>query len=63
MRHFFYDFQKSSQDRGIGFKCSSCDHCMSSVEVSHRLQEVRVDLKKAVDLMEREKPGGCDIVG
>lgn len=30
---------------------------MSSSEVSNRLQEIRVDLEKAVDLMERERPG------
>ncbi|XP_040907574.1 SET and MYND domain-containing protein 4 isoform X2 [Toxotes jaculatrix] len=36
---------------------SSCGHCIPSSEVSHRLQEIRVDLKKAVDLMERERPG------
>lgn len=35
---------------------------MSTAEVSHRLQEIRVNLEKAVDLMERERPGGCDTV-
>ncbi|XP_028451015.1 protein-lysine N-methyltransferase SMYD4 isoform X2 [Perca flavescens] len=35
---------------------SSCGHRMSSFEVSHNLHEIRVDLEKAVDLMERERP-------
>lgn len=58
------DFQKSSEDRGTGFICSqsSCGHRMLSSEVNCRLQEIRVDLEKAVDLMERERPGGCDTV-
>uniref|UniRef100_A0A3Q3ICX1 Protein-lysine N-methyltransferase SMYD4 n=1 Tax=Monopterus albus TaxID=43700 RepID=A0A3Q3ICX1_MONAL len=45
-----------TEDRGTGFLCSqsSCGHRMSSSEVSHRLQEVRVKLEKAVDLMETE---------
>lgn len=30
---------------------------MTLSEVSHRLQQVRIDLEKAVDLMEREQPG------
>ncbi|XP_070774047.1 SET and MYND domain-containing protein 4 [Enoplosus armatus] len=50
--------KKSSEDRGTGFICSqsSCGHHMSSSEVSRGLQEIRVDLEKAVDLMERERP-------
>ncbi|XP_034746376.1 SET and MYND domain-containing protein 4 [Etheostoma cragini] len=50
--------KKSSETRGIGFICSQspCGHQMSSSEVSHRLQEIRVNLDKAVDLMERERP-------
>ncbi|XP_040005626.1 SET and MYND domain-containing protein 4 [Xiphias gladius] len=50
--------KKGSVDKGTGFICphSSCGHCISSSEVSHRLQEIRVDLEKAVDLMERERP-------
>ncbi|XP_044079233.1 SET and MYND domain-containing protein 4 isoform X2 [Siniperca chuatsi] len=50
--------KKSSEERGTGFVCSqsSCGHRMSSSEVRHRLQELRVDLDKAVDLMERERP-------
>ncbi|XP_073334868.1 SET and MYND domain-containing protein 4 [Pagrus major] len=49
---------KSSGGRGIGFTCSqsSCGHRTSSSEVSNRLQEIRVDLEKAVELMERERP-------
>lgn len=39
---------------------SSCDYSMLSYEVSHRLQEIKVDLEKAVDLMERDRPGVCD---
>ncbi|XP_070839293.1 SET and MYND domain-containing protein 4 [Chaetodon trifascialis] len=50
--------QKRSEDRGIAFICSqsSCGHRMSSSEVSHRLQEIRVLLGEAVDLMEGERP-------
>ncbi|KAF1378477.1 hypothetical protein PFLUV_G00190950 [Perca fluviatilis] len=50
--------KKSSEARGIGFICSqsSCGHRMSSSEVSHNLHEIRVNLEKAVDLMERERP-------
>lgn len=33
---------------------------MQPSEVKHHLQEIRVSLEKAVDLMEREKPGGSD---
>lgn len=33
---------------------------MSSSEVSGRLQEIRLNLEKAVDLMERERPGSCE---
>ncbi|XP_074466537.1 SET and MYND domain-containing protein 4 isoform X2 [Sebastes fasciatus] len=42
----------------VGFLCSqpSCGHRMSSSEVSQSLQEIRVDLEKAVELMERERP-------
>lgn len=48
--------KKSSEERG--FLCSqpSCGHRTSSSEVSDRLQEIRVDLEKAVELMERERP-------
>ncbi|XP_059206990.1 SET and MYND domain-containing protein 4 isoform X2 [Centropristis striata] len=35
---------------------ASCGHRLSSFEVSRQLQEIRVDLEKAVDLMERERP-------
>ncbi|GAA6219812.1 SET and MYND domain-containing protein 4 isoform X1 [Lates japonicus] len=50
--------KRSSVDKGTGFVCSqsSCGHCISSSEVSHRLQEIRVNLEKAVDFMERERP-------
>ncbi|AWO99826.1 putative SET and MYND domain-containing protein 4 [Scophthalmus maximus] len=49
---------KSSGDKGTGFICpkSSCSHYVSPSEVSLGLQEIRVDLDKAVDLMERERP-------
>lgn len=58
------DFQKCGEDRGTAFICSqpSCGHRMSSSEVSLRLQEIRVHLEKAVDLMEGERPGGCDAI-
>ncbi|XP_040037658.2 protein-lysine N-methyltransferase SMYD4 [Gasterosteus aculeatus] len=41
-----------------GFIClrSSCGHRVSAPEVSRRLQEIKADLEKAVDLMERERP-------
>ncbi|TKS82858.1 SET and MYND domain-containing protein 4 [Collichthys lucidus] len=48
--------KKSSEDRGLGFLCSSCGHHVPSSEVNHKLQEIRVDLEKAVDLMERDRP-------
>ncbi|XP_026225810.1 SET and MYND domain-containing protein 4 [Anabas testudineus] len=52
--------KKSNEDTGTGFICSggqsSCGRRVSSSEVSNRLQEIRVDLEKAVDLMERERP-------
>ncbi|XP_030010007.1 protein-lysine N-methyltransferase SMYD4 [Sphaeramia orbicularis] len=49
---------RSTKDRGAGFMCShsNCGHRISYSEVSHRLQEIRDDLEKAVDLMERERP-------
>nr|XP_019952570.1 PREDICTED: SET and MYND domain-containing protein 4 [Paralichthys olivaceus] len=49
--------KKSGADKGAGFMCSqsSCSHRVSSSEVSLMLQEIRVDLEKAVDLMERER--------
>ncbi|KAK5850854.1 hypothetical protein PBY51_001695 [Eleginops maclovinus] len=48
----------SSKERGKGFVCSraSCGHCVSLSEVNKRLQEMRQELRKAVDLMERERP-------
>ncbi|TNN49910.1 SET and MYND domain-containing protein 4 [Liparis tanakae] len=51
--------KKSSGDGGKGFVCSqaSCAHRVSLSEVSRRLQEIRLGLEKAVDLMERERPG------
>lgn len=53
------DFQRSNKNTGTGFVCSqsSCDFQVSASEVSHRLQEIRVNLEKAVDLMEGERPG------
>ncbi|XP_035033579.1 SET and MYND domain-containing protein 4 [Hippoglossus stenolepis] len=50
--------KRSGADKGTGFMCSqsSCCHRVSSSEVSLMLQEIRVDLEKAVDLMERERP-------
>ncbi|XP_078142900.1 protein-lysine N-methyltransferase SMYD4 [Centroberyx gerrardi] len=47
----------NNKDKGTGFICSqSCGQRMSHSEVSHRLQEVRNHLEKAVDLMERDRP-------
>ncbi|KAM7398141.1 hypothetical protein PAMA_006159 [Pampus argenteus] len=50
--------KKCSKDKGTGFVCiqSACGHHMSYSELSHRLQEIREDLEKAVVLMERERP-------
>lgn len=50
--------KKSSEDGGAGFVCSqsSCGQRVSRSEASRRLQEVKVGLEKAVDLMERERP-------
>nr|XP_046267475.1 SET and MYND domain-containing protein 4 [Scatophagus argus] len=50
--------KKSGEDSGKGFMClqSSCGHRMSSSAVNHKLQEIRADLEKAVDLMERDRP-------
>ncbi|KAG8008005.1 SET and MYND domain-containing protein 4 [Nibea albiflora] len=45
--------KKSSEDR---FLCSSCGHRVPFSEVNHKLQEIRDDLEKAVDLMERDRP-------
>ncbi|KAJ4929790.1 hypothetical protein JOQ06_018811 [Pogonophryne albipinna] len=49
---------RSSEERGKRFICSqaSCGHCVALSEVNQRLQEIKQDLKKAVDLMERERP-------
>ncbi|XP_033493777.2 protein-lysine N-methyltransferase SMYD4 [Epinephelus lanceolatus] len=48
--------KKSSENRGKEFICSSCGCRMPLSEVSHKLQEIRVNLEKAVDFMERERP-------
>ncbi|XP_068456648.1 SET and MYND domain-containing protein 4 isoform X2 [Clinocottus analis] len=50
--------KKISEDGVKGFICSqsSCAHRVSLSEVSHRLQKIKVDLEKAVDLLERERP-------
>lgn len=50
-------FQKSTEDRGLLCLQASCGHRMSPSEVSRRLEEVRDGLEKAVDLMERDRPG------
>lgn len=39
---------------------AACGHSVSSSEVSRQLQGIKDDLGKAVDLMERERPGDCD---
>ncbi|KAL3042765.1 hypothetical protein OYC64_020648 [Pagothenia borchgrevinki] len=53
---------RSSEERGKGFICSqaSCGYCVALSEVNQRLQEIKQDLKKAVDLMERERPGDSE---
>ncbi|XP_068601042.1 SET and MYND domain-containing protein 4 [Brachionichthys hirsutus] len=50
--------RKSDESGGKGFLCSrsSCGHRMSSSEVSRSLRGIRVDLEKAVDLLQRERP-------
>lgn len=52
------------QEGAKGFIClrSSCGHRVSAPEVSRRLQEIKADLEKAVDLMERERPGGWEML-
>ncbi|KAL6098733.1 smyd4 [Pungitius sinensis] len=49
---------QSSEEGAKGFIClqSSCGHRVSASEVSRRLQGIKADLEKAVDLMERERP-------
>ncbi|MEQ2315212.1 hypothetical protein AMECASPLE_019785 [Ameca splendens] len=44
------------ENRGSGFICSllTCGHQMSSADLNHKLQEIRLALEKAVALMERE---------
>lgn len=50
------------EDRGAALTCLqlSCGLSMQPSEVQHHLQEIRANLEKAVDLMERERPGGSD---
>ncbi|XP_034540139.1 SET and MYND domain-containing protein 4 [Notolabrus celidotus] len=50
--------KKSTEDKRKGFVCSqsSCGHHISLSEVSGRLQEIRLHLEKAGDLMERDIP-------
>lgn len=56
----FLFFQRSREDGGAALTClqPSCGLSMQPSEVNHRLQEIRANLEKAVDLMERERPGG-----
>ncbi|KAM9846507.1 SET and MYND domain-containing protein 4 [Aulostomus maculatus] len=51
--------RRSSNGRGPELTClqPSCGHRVTSSEMSSRLQEIRGHLEKAVDLMERERPG------
>ncbi|TWW75008.1 SET and MYND domain-containing protein 4 [Takifugu flavidus] len=51
-------FEKSREDAGIRYMCvrAACGHSVSSSEVSRRLQGIKDDLEKAVNLMESERP-------
>lgn len=55
-------FKRSMEDGGTALTClqPSCGLSMQPSEVKHHLQEIRANLEKAVDLMERERPGGSD---
>ncbi|KAK7925748.1 hypothetical protein WMY93_008058 [Mugilogobius chulae] len=44
------------KDKESGFVCSKCNQFVSSAELDHKLQEIRVSLETAVQLMERDKP-------
>ncbi|XP_047462174.1 SET and MYND domain-containing protein 4 [Mugil cephalus] len=48
--------EKSSENGETGFVCPPCGRRTSSSELSRRLQEIRVDLETAVELMERGRP-------
>lgn len=50
------------EDGGTALAClqPSCGLSMQPSEVKHHLQEIRANLEKAVDLMERESPGDSD---
>uniref|UniRef100_A0A8C6WII6 Protein-lysine N-methyltransferase SMYD4 n=1 Tax=Neogobius melanostomus TaxID=47308 RepID=A0A8C6WII6_9GOBI len=47
-----------------GFICShsKCSHYVSSSEMDHKLQEIKVNLERAVQLMERDKPGSLRLL-
>lgn len=47
------------EDGGTSLTClqPSCGLSMQPSEVKHHLQEIRANLERAVDLMERERPG------
>lgn len=53
------DFQRNHDDSGSGFTCllPSCGHRMSAPDVRNKLLELRLHLERAVELLEREKPG------
>ncbi|XP_017292772.1 SET and MYND domain-containing protein 4 isoform X2 [Kryptolebias marmoratus] len=50
--------KKTCESKGGDFTClqPTCGHCMFSAEVRQKLQEVRVALERAVELMETEMP-------
>lgn len=52
------------EDGGTALAClqPSCGLSMQPSEVKHHLQEIRANLEKAVDLMERESPGDSDMM-
>lgn len=56
---FCFFLQRSRKDEGAGLTClqPSCGLSMQPSEVNRRLREIRASLEKAVDLMERERPG------
>lgn len=49
---------RRSTDKEPGFICfhSKCDYFVSSSELDHKLQEIKVNLGRAVQLMEKDEP-------
>lgn len=52
------ELKRRSKDKEPGFICShsKCGHLVSSSELDQKLQEIKVNLDRAVQLMEKDKP-------